>query len=142
MGRSIQEELHLSHMAHRKLVLPRYLSIGLKSGQPSILRYLNEHDGCIQKELANACMVEASTITDSLYSMEKRGLVHRERDPQMRREVRVFITEEGRECIEKLKELFETFDEICLEGFTDEEVEEFRGYLYRLIGNMRRPREI
>lgn len=60
----------------RKL-LERVAEEGLSSGQPKVLEFLLEHDGCMQKEIAHACSVEAASVTSLLNKMERDGLVQR-----------------------------------------------------------------
>lgn len=41
--------------AQRNAIRPGMADIGLSPGQPKILHYLLNHDGCMQRELADAC---------------------------------------------------------------------------------------
>ena len=36
--------------------------IGITKGQPRILDYLSENDGCIQREIAKHCHIEPATV--------------------------------------------------------------------------------
>lgn len=117
---SIQNELSLLFLAHRKLVLNRYLEIGLTSGQPRILVYLCEHNGCNQKELARIGMVEPSTMTSALKNLEKKGMVRREVAMEDKRETQVYITQEGLEKAKLVRKMFQEFDDVCFQGFTPE----------------------
>lgn len=42
---------------------------GLMPGQPKILEFLLEHDGCTQKEISNGCVLDKSTVTSLLSRM-------------------------------------------------------------------------
>lgn len=127
-----------STVAYRKLTLPLWSAVGLTPGQPRILVYLAEHDGCIQKEVAQACLLESPSITSVLNTMEKKGLVERRISPQNRRETRVFITEEGQRMVGILAGLFEQIYEICLDGFSEEEIKQYMAFCLRAHENIMR----
>lgn len=68
--------------AQRNAIRPGMADIGLSPGQPKILHYLLNHDGCMQRELADACDIEPATVSRLLDKMEEDGLVRREIPPQ------------------------------------------------------------
>lgn len=102
---------------------------GLGKGQPPILKYLSENDGCKQSEIAQRERVSAATITVMLQTMEKNGLVERKSDERDLRIMRVYITDKGREIQEKCDEAIENMEKEIYEGFTEEELEAFRKLL-------------
>lgn len=112
-------------MSFRKVSVPLWESIGLSSGQPKVLRYLLEHDGCNQKELSECCKVEGATITSLLSGLEKKGLVERKIPENNRREKRVYLTESGREKIEALPGAFRKLHDMCSADLTEEEISTF-----------------
>lgn len=77
----MDESLHYLIMADQMLVqkalLERLKDTGLTIGQPKILDYLKEHDGSNQKEIAQACFLEAGSLTTILNKMEEKGLIER-----------------------------------------------------------------
>lgn len=99
---------------------------GLGKGQPPILKYLSEHDGCKQSEIAQREHVTAATTTVMLQTMEKNGLVERKSDESDLRIMRVYITQKGREVQKKCDEAIENMEKEIYEGFTKEEIETFR----------------
>jgi DNA-binding MarR family transcriptional regulator len=62
----------------------------------SILSALEASDGRSQKNLAEACGIDAPTITRVLDRLETQGFVRRRRDSEDRRVVRVDLTGKGR----------------------------------------------
>ena len=64
--------------SHFKRSTSQFAALGLSSGQPKVLERLVGLEGCMQKELAEACEVEPATITSILPKMEKKGLIKRE----------------------------------------------------------------
>ncbi len=75
MQETFHDLLLSSHLTLQKLIMQALEDTGLTSGQPKILDYLREHDGCIQKDLADACHVDAATIVGLLNRMESGGLL-------------------------------------------------------------------
>jgi len=63
------------------------------------------HGPCRLTTLAEKIEVKPSAVTVMVDRLEKRGLVRRVQDPDDRRAVRVEITEEGRDVLDKAREL-------------------------------------
>ena len=68
----------------------------LMPGQPKILEFLLGHDGCTQKEIAKACILDKSTVTSLITRMLLCGLVRKDSDLPDRRTNCIYLTEEGR----------------------------------------------
>lgn len=100
-------------------------AFGLGKGQPPILKYLSEHDGCKQSEIAQWGHVTAATTTVMLQTMEKNGLIDRRPDEKDLRVMRVYITEKGKEIQKRCDEAISAMDEEMYEDFTKEELESF-----------------
>lgn len=99
---------------------------GLGKGQPPILKYLSENDGCKQSEIAQREHVSAATTTVMLQTMEKNGLIQRKSDENDLRIMRVYITEKGRQVQKKCDEAIENMEKEIYEGFTPDEIETFK----------------
>ena len=122
---------------HRKLAISKMYEEGLNPGQPPILEALWQSDGCTQSGLSKRCHLEPATITSTLSTMERDGLVERRSDPADRRVWRIFLTERGREAHDAVCRVHSSVSGICFEGFSEEETEQMLGYIERMIGNMR-----
>ena len=113
----MDESLHYLIMANQMLVqkalMERIKDTGLTIGQPKILDYLKTHDGSSQKEIAQACFLEAGSLTTILNKMEEKGLIERRILNGNRRTFHIFMTEEGEE---KQKLIDKNFQQI--EGTT------------------------
>ena len=75
--------------------------LDLKTPHLDIMVNLVRHPGMSQQDLANKLFVGRSNMTMLLPQMEKRGLVERRPDPEDKRALRLFLTEEGRALAEK-----------------------------------------
>src|SRR5690625_1749400 len=125
--------------AHFKMCRSKFSELGLYSGQTKILEKLVELEGCMQKELAEACEVEPATITSILPNMEKKGLIKRETKvfPSGTRALSVFLTEKGREMAEEVSRIFSETEELSFSGFTKDEKEAFLSLLSRVYENIK-----
>ena len=74
----MDESLHYLTMANQmlmqKTLMEQLKDTGLTIGQPKILDYLRTHDGSSQKEIAQACFLEAGSLTTILNKIEERAL--------------------------------------------------------------------
>ena len=68
--------------------------------------------------------------------MEKEELIYRERNPKDKRILNVFLTEKGIEAQKKVEKVFLELDEVCFDGFSEEERVEAIKILNRLYENL------
>lgn len=109
---------------------------GVSGGQPPVLKYLSENNGCIQRDLADYCHVKAATISSVLDNMEASGYIERRAMPEDRRVQRIFLTEYGRKKHDLTHKVFTDVEDTCLEGFTDDEVAALKNALDRILVNL------
>jgi DNA-binding MarR family transcriptional regulator len=94
----ISQIKQVDFIMHRKLW--RQLNIAEKPGPMMMMARLRKSEvssprGLRVSELASAFGVSSSGITQMVTNLEERGYVGRSMDPEDRRAVRVFLTEEG-----------------------------------------------
>jgi DNA-binding MarR family transcriptional regulator len=65
------------------------------------LSYLGDHDGAPQHELVDALCIDAKNVVLLLNDLEDAGYLIRRRDLEDRRRHRVYITEPGRQALER-----------------------------------------
>lgn len=75
----------------------RLEAIGLHRGQPKMLRFLGENDGCRQKDIADRFFLRAASVSGVLNTLEKQGLIERRQNPKSRRETLIYLTDQGKE---------------------------------------------
>ena len=120
---------HLIRDAHR--AMQRHLEdaitqAGVARGQWYFLRVLWEGDGLTQRELsARVGMMEPTTVV-ALNGMEKSGLIRRERNPDDRRKIHIYLTEKGSELRTTLLPLARQVNERAEVGIPPEDLEGFR----------------
>ena len=77
---------------------------GITTLQYTALTVLDRHPGITAAQLARNSFVRAQTTAQLIASVEQRGLITRQRDPQMRRQVLLFLTPEGHRLLEELND--------------------------------------
>ena len=110
--------------------------IGLLPGQPKILECLNERDGRTAKEICEECILDKSTMTGLLTRMERQGLVRRETNEHDRRSYRVFLTDLGRDYLDRITTITSNSDAVATQTMSDEEQRILREGLRRIIANL------
>jgi DNA-binding MarR family transcriptional regulator len=95
-------------------------------GQPRFLWLLKEHEGLTQMELARKHYVKPSTITGMLAKLEAHHYVYRISDETDKRNMRVYLTPEGKKLAMHGEAIITRIAHKMFEGFSDEE---FQTYL-------------
>ena len=108
--------LMAGHAIYLKQLMAELSHTGLTSGQPKVLDYLMEHDGANQKEIANACHIEAATLTSVLNGMEAKSLIERRRADGNRRSFYVFLTDGGKEMGRQVTEAFARLEQYTFQA--------------------------
>ena len=74
---SLQEHIFRLENRRRELMRPEYLRLGLTigQGQPWILMYLLTEDGCSQREIAENCHLDVTTLSRTLDRLAEKGLL-------------------------------------------------------------------
>lgn len=90
----------------------------------------------IQRELAGMLNVEGPTLTRRLARMEAEGLIERRRTNADRRAAVVRLTESGEAMYSRLSDIVSAGRDVVFKGFSPREIEEFVGYLDRVIENI------
>ncbi len=82
--------------AFTRFYKPRLDALGLTYPQYLVFLVLWEEDGLTVKALGEKLFLDSGTITPLLKRLDARGLVRRQRDEEDERQVRIFLTPEGR----------------------------------------------
>ena len=131
-------ELMRTGNAHGRACRQGFARLDISTGVPKILYILEVNEGCVQKELARLCQVKESTLTVMLKRLEDRGFIRKEAVSRSggKRAFGIYLTDSGRDKAKKVRNLVESIDAKCLEGFSAEERELFYSYLARVRGNL------
>ena len=111
-------------------------ALGLLPGQPKILEALTAYDGCTQKELAQVCALDKSTVTSVLSRMVAQGLVRKEACADDRRAARIYLTKSGRQQAQAVAEIFHAVDARALAGISEADRAQFLRTFSAIIQNL------
>ena len=106
-------------------------SVELTPAQHSVLSLLWQKDGRQLNELSSVCCCSPSTITGVVDTLEKKGLVTRQSNPQDRRSLLLRLTDAGR-AMERSTPGPEMIFEGCCGGLAPDEVGQLLQLLSRL----------
>jgi DNA-binding MarR family transcriptional regulator len=93
--------IYSTNLAYSRVYKPVLEALGLTYPQYVTIICLWEEDRQTVKGLSEKLFLEPSTMTPMLKRLEAIGYVHRERDAEDERSVRVSLTEAGRQLREK-----------------------------------------
>jgi DNA-binding MarR family transcriptional regulator len=82
--------------AFTRFYKPRLDALGITYPQYLVFMVLWEADGITVKALGDRLFLDSGTITPLVKRLEARGLLRRQRDDEDERQVRIFLTLEGR----------------------------------------------
>lgn len=88
--------VYAAEHAFTRFYKPRLEALGLTYPQYLVFLVLWEMDGLTVKALGDRLFLDSGTITPLIKRLEVRGLVRRQRDEEDERQVRIFLTPEGR----------------------------------------------
>jgi DNA-binding MarR family transcriptional regulator len=100
------------------------------------LLLLNEHDGMTIGAISQKRGVDAPTITGIVTRLEQNGLVERRHDRHDRRQVKVYLTSEGRDIMRYLPGAVKAFSETATKGLSETEQQDLIAKLQQIIANL------
>jgi MarR family transcriptional regulator for hemolysin len=133
---ALGRQLNVAAKAVRAYLDQRLAAAGSSFAVWTALFALTAKGPLIQRELAELLNVEGPTLTRHLARMESEGLIERHRTSADRRAAIVRLTEAGEAMYARLSCIVSAGGEAVLTGFSPREIEEFTGYLTRLIENV------
>ena len=126
---SMQARIH-------KQLMKKLEHTGLSAGQPKVLAYLRSHEGRCQKEIAQACQIEPSSLTVLLNRMEKRGMIERRYREGNNKTRYIYLTEYGRGLAAQVVDCFYAVEQEALSGVPEEELAVFFRVCEEIVNNL------
>ena len=136
MEKSFHMLLYRAFHMQRSFLHPCLRTLGLGSGQPKLLSYLNAHPDCRPKELAEYFEIDPAAVSRMLRSLEKSGFITRRAGGKSRRSARILVTEAGKQAERGWRAHCEREEAIMLRGFSDAEKAQFADFLTRAYSNL------
>ena len=108
----------------------------IASGHWTFLRILWLKDGQTQRELSDLAGVMEPTTFAALRDMERLGYIARQRRPENKKNIYVFLTPEGRALESKLVPIAEAINDRALRGVSAEDIATTRRTMLAMIQNL------
>ncbi|GGM70841.1 hypothetical protein GCM10007108_06100 [Thermogymnomonas acidicola] len=104
----------------------------IKPVEVRILYILREEKECSLNRIAELSNMSPAWITDTIDTLEEKGLITKVRNRNDRRFVNVTLTEEGQSKLAECEKIYIRFLREALDGLTEEEIDEFRKILEKV----------
>jgi DNA-binding MarR family transcriptional regulator len=104
--------------------------------QWGVLSLLVEQDGLTIGAISQKRGVDPPTVTGIIKRLEQSGLVERRHDLVDRRQVLVYLTDEGRDIMRYLPDATIAFNEIMMRGFSEDQQRDLIAKLQQIVVNL------
>ena len=95
-----------------------------------------------QKEISENLHISAATVAVSMKRLEKTGVIERRSDQEDQRRIRIYLTERGRELIEKVRTFVEQNEKMIFQGFSESEMCLMKRFFDQMIANLEEDRTL
>lgn len=109
---------------------------GISHGCRKMLMCLAHRDGVTQLQIVKETRLTAPTVSVALSKMEADGLVVRKADEHDLRQVRVYITEKGRQTDDFMRSKCMEVEELMLRNISEEERKQLISTLRKVLRNL------
>ncbi|AMM96402.1 MarR family winged helix-turn-helix transcriptional regulator [Bacillus pumilus] len=108
----------------------------LTKGQYLYLVRICEEPGIIQEKLAEMIKVDRTTAARAIKKLELHGFIEKKDDPVNKKIKKLFPTDKGKIIYPLIKREHDYSNQVALDGFSEEEVEQINEYLHRIRQNI------
>ena len=125
------------HSATSQAMTNALASMDLTAAQGQIMGFIiHRPEPPCARDIEEVFQLSHPTVSGLLSRLEKKGFIEFRPDENDRRCKRIFILDKGRELEATMHHCIRTAEERLVQGFTEEEKEQFAQYLTRAIDNM------
>jgi MarR family transcriptional regulator, organic hydroperoxide resistance regulator len=124
-------------LAFKRMVATIERESGVGGMKWFLLTVLGRRDGLSQGEFTQEYEMDPSRVTRTAQSLEADGLIRRERDVEDNRVMRMYLTDEGIEVLDRLPEINDQLRRRVHSVLSEEEFEELRRMLGLLAEAMK-----
>lgn len=129
--------IRLLHWRTDQSVTNALAQMELTSAQGHIMGFLDHRETpACPKDIENAFHLSHPTVSGLLSRLEKKEFIELRSDEQDRRVKRIYILEKGHQFNQRIHEVIRQNEEKLVEGFSEEERQQFAALLDRAIANM------
>lgn len=128
--------LYSASLAMTKTYKPLLDQLGLTYPQYLVMLVLWEQDGILVKDIGEALFLDSGTLTPLLKRLEASQLLHRQRDSQDERQVRIHLSQQGQELKQAALEIPQKI--LCASGQDGKQLAELRQQLKKVRDDLHR----
>lgn len=133
---SIQSKfMKLTHLYYRNS-FSIFKEMEIHPKQVPIMIILDQEEGVSQKEISQKLNISAPTVAVSMKRLEKSGLIERRPDEKDQRKTRIYLTNQGKEIIEKSRACVSENEKLLFRGFSESEICLMKRFFDQMIGNL------
>ena len=115
----------------------RLQQLDLTSAQGHIIGFVaHRSEPPCARDLESAFGLTHATVSGLLSRMESKGFIALTPDPKDRRVKRIHLLDKGNACCREICQRVRETEQLLSDGFTEEELACFRGFLTRAIQNL------
>lgn len=133
---SIGRLLYLTTQAmslHAEKALKPY---GLTVEQFILLKNMHQNDVLSQNQLCEIVEKSAANVTRILDRLEKKAFIKRSQNPTDRRSLLLFLTDSGKDMVEDVSTLFDSFSEHLVQGISSQDQAMLTRVLHKIRANL------
>jgi len=105
----------------------------ITGAQAAALFYLNKHNGCVQKQLAQGLKLDNSAVTGMVDRLQRKELVEKHRCKLDGRAFTLHLTTHGKNSIDTVRPLIKSHNKLLADKFGDDTIENFCQVLQFLV---------
>lgn len=112
------QDQHLANQIYRLGHLERILvdrelvPYNLRMNHARVLHYIDQHPGCLQKDVAEYLNYQPASLTNLINFLEHRSMLERRSDPHNGRQKNLYLLPQGKEITKKTDRIFDHLNEL------------------------------
>lgn len=134
---NISEQIYFLSILQKNYIHEELKKIDINEMQARTINYISTYSGTIQKKLAEYLGKQNATITNILKTLEKKGYIKREIPEGNEREKRLYITDEGKEVVVAIQDIFSRLESIMMDSLNDIEINNLKNELKKISENFK-----
>lgn len=127
--------IHDTSKTFKEMMRKKGEQVGIPDRYRLILLFLNRHDGSTQLDICKWTKLTAPSISLTLQKMEEEGLIKRVVAAEDKRNMNIFITDDGRKMVDKIVVLIHETEKQLFEGIKEEDIKKIEDVLRKMIEN-------
>ncbi len=129
---SIDYNIKAAWHAISRMYNQQAVKYGITTSIGFVLLNINTKEGTPATKIAPLMGLESRSLTRMLKSMEEKGLIYKQPDPEDKRSVRIFLTELGIEKKAISRITVKTFNEAVIDSISPKELEIFFEVIFKV----------